>query len=571
MVDDEAAAVVASATPAVLLLDRAAPDATPRSGLPEGLPEGLSDGLPEARPVRAATRRGRARAGDRTTPPPSEAARFTSDVPRGRRGSATPGRTSARRTLARRVTALSTLLLLGVALVPQQPAAPVPAAAPGPARLPTYARIDLYQEGVTVDGDGRPGEVATGRSAPFFAGTHVLDPAAVTLVGALGGQPPTAGTPGASRSAAQAQAAGQQGWLAHGTVPGTGGPYEDMARAALLDLHTLDLPGGAAVAGWSPRWRYVWPRDSAFVAVALARTGHVDDALEILRFLDGVQEPDGSFQARYEPDGSGPPDDRGVQTDGTGWALWAAGLVLAEVHDPEQRRAAAEQLRPLVVRSTEHALDLVARTGLPPASADYWETPEQELTLGTAAPVVAGLQQAAVVLPLVGDTGLARAASDAAKRSQVELVRAFAPTGYARYAAGGHRDAATAFLLPPFLRVPPPGARTAWRESAPTMLRPASGLAPGAGWRDDGVSWTPQTSLYAWLAAESGDVPLARRWLDFLDQHRTATGSIPEKVLADGSPAAVAPLTWSAACTLLALDALDRREDSLTSSRPPHG
>ena len=30
-----------------------------------------------------------------------------------------------------------------------------------------------------------------------------------------------------------------------------------------------------------------------------------------------------------------------------------------------------------------------------------------------------------------------------------------------------------------------------------------------------------------------------------------------EKVLADGSPAAVAPLGWSAACVLLALDALD--------------
>ncbi|MGY4643812.1 glycoside hydrolase family 15 [Cellulomonas sp. URHB0016] len=491
----------------------------------------------------------------------------------GPHGPRTPPTSSrpTRRTIVQRVTALSVVILLGAALVPQHPVDRVPAAEPAPARLPTYAHIDLYQEGVTVTAGGRRAEVAPGRAAPFFTGTHVLDPAAVTLVDALGGLPRTAASPGTSRTAAAAQAAAQRAWLAHGTVPGSGGPYEDMARAALLDLDTLDLPGGAAVAGWSEHWRYVWPRDSAFVAVALARTGHVDDALEVLGFLDRVQAPDGSFQARYEPDGSGPPDDRGVQVDGTGWAVWAAGLVLAEVPDPGQRRSAAARLRPLVVRSTEHALRLVAETGLPPASADYWETPEQELTLGTAAPIVAGLQQAAVVLPLTGDVALAQAASEAAGRSRLELVRAFAPTGYARYAAGGHRDAATAFLLPPFLRVPPPGARTAWRESAPTMLRPASGLAPGAGWRDDGVSWTPQTSLYAWLAAESGDVSRAHGWLDFLDGHRTATGSIPEKVLADGSPAAVAPLAWSAACTLLAIDALDRRDDRLASTALPPG
>jgi GH15 family glucan-1,4-alpha-glucosidase len=63
--------------------------------------------------------------------------------------------------------------------------------------------------------------------------------------------------------------------------------------------------------------------------------------------------------------------------------------------------------------------------------------------------------------------------------------------------------------------------------------------------------------LYAWVAAEAGATDLADGWLAFLDSHRTPSGSLPEKVLADGSPAAVAPLGWSAACALLALDALD--------------
>ena len=40
------------------------------------------------------------------------------------------------------------------------------------------------------------------------------------------------------------------------------------------------------------------------------------------------------------------------------------------------------------------------------------------------------------------------------------------------------------------------------------------------------------------------------------DAHRTSAGALPEKVLADGSPAAVAPLAWTAATVLLTLDRL---------------
>ena len=48
----------------------------------------------------------------------------------------------------------------------------------------------------------------------------------------------------------------------------------------------------------------------------------------------------------------------------------------------------------------------------------------------------------------------------------------------------------------------------------------------------------------------------AREILSWLAAHRTEQGSLPEKVLHDGRPAQVAPLAWTAANTLLALDAL---------------
>ena len=113
-------------------------------------------------------------------------------------------------------------------------------------------------------------------------------------------------------------------WLADGRVPEVpelGG--STMVQNALRDLETLSLPYGVPVAGWAPAWRYVWPRDSAFAASALARTGHIAEARRILNFLSAAQPASGQFQARYRPDGSGPPDDRGLQLDGSGWAVWA--------------------------------------------------------------------------------------------------------------------------------------------------------------------------------------------------------------------------------------------------------
>ena len=86
------------------------------------------------------------------------------------------------------------------------------------------------------------------------------------------------------------------------------------------------------------------------------------------------------------------------------------------------------------------------------------------------------------------------------------------------------------------------------------MLRPADGRAPGGSWPEDGVSWSNATASYALTAAALGDRATATRWLRWLDEHRTSAGSLPEKVLADGRPASVAPLAWSAAVAVLAAD-----------------
>jgi glucoamylase len=350
----------------------------------------------------------------------------------------------------------------------------------------------------------------------------------------------------------------QAAWLAEGTVPSVAGLDTDMVPVALLDLHVLSKPYGVPVAGWSQLWRYVWPRDSALAASALARTGHFADAERIVGFLQQVQPESGLFQARYLPDGSGVPDDRGIELDGIGWALWATDQVAAEL-SPAARTAFLERHQRLIDRSTQAALRSISTpSALPSASADYWEVKEERLTLATAAVVCAGLESSAQLYGMLGDVEQADAAVAGATRLRAAVKKNFGHNGYPRHLGEGSDsvDLGVDFLLPPLTSSIDQTVVRAWDRAAPLMARPAGGLAPGGSWRRDGVSWTNATASRGMTAAfiDHRDEALARlRWLD---QHRTAAGSLPEKVLPNGQPAAVSPLAWTAAAVVITADEL---------------
>lgn len=432
-----------------------------------------------------------------------------------------------RRLLSRVVLAAAVVVLVSGASAFQRPRAEDPGS---------------YSDGVAVDIDGRVHLLPADSGAVLLPGSRVLAP-----------QSSDADDPSAA-AAAQELAQEQQDWLASGWLPQE---YRDMVAGALLDMKVLSRDGGTTAA-FNTNWRYVWPRDSSFVAAAFAVSGHVDDAVQTLLFLQRVQGADGSFEARYLPDGSGTPDDRVPQTDGTGWALWAMDVLVREA-GPERREELLAALDPLLKRSTAFLLAQVDNSrSLPAPSSDYWEHRERVVTLGTAAPVLAGLQAASRLHSHAGDEPTAEQTAAAAARTSAAIATFFGPHHYSRYPGPSHPDAASAFVLPPFTTGPLPGAVEAWSHSVAPMMRPAGGLAPGGGWRELNLSWTPQTALYALAAASNGDEEQARHWLDWIEDHRTPIGAIPEKVNSLGDPSGPAPLTWTGALVVLTVAELER-------------
>ncbi len=342
-------------------------------------------------------------------------------------------------------------------------------------------------------------------------------------------------------------------WIASGTDPGAGTQWADMSYWALRDIRALWADHALPPAGAAPQWGYFWPRDGAFAAVALDRTGH---PTEVKQILDGIAslpfDKIEGFDARYTLDGGTVVDrPRGPQSDGCGWVLWAIGSIRAYGETPLPE--SANELRD---RCVTH-LDLLTKGGtrLPPASPDYWEVAVSSVSLGTVAPMAAGLLAATDDYDAVGEPAKAAAARVTAGGLDAAMRLRFSP-GYERFGDLGELDAAITFLMPPFA-VETPEVAQMWSKYQIDALRPAGGLAPGAAWKEDGTSWTPETALAAYTAAASGRTEEATRWLDWLDQHRAPWGSLPEKVTGSALPAGPAPLMWTDALVLLTLAELN--------------
>lgn len=334
--------------------------------------------------------------------------------------------------------------------------------------------------------------------------------------------------------------------------------YDDLVRHALADLDALTLPNGATLAGQNGPWRYVWPRDASFVAVARCATGQYDDALKVLSFLNSVRPSTGRWEARYTATGQHVGDGREPQLDASGWVLWATWFCRA-----------GRQYWDLVEESADQILHELGPDGLPAPSPDYWERSEKELTLGTVAPLLTGLRSAVRIAADQKHPAEAARWQAALDKLSTATDRVFGPDyprtpsratsflepGVEPISLSGGADSFVTVLGPPFAPARPV-VSTAISNSRAVLTQPNGGVTPGEDWRVDGVSWTPETALFALSAAARGDQAEARTLLTWLDQHRTKAGALPEKINRDLEPAGEAPLAWTAALVVLTNTAL---------------
>lgn len=181
--------------------------------------------------------------------------------------------------------------------------------------------------------------------------------------------------------------------------------------------------------------------------------------------------------------------------------------------------------------------------------------------IGTAAPLLAGLNASADLAREMNRPDDAARWSAAAGRLSAGISKRFAPLGYQRTVDGQHgHDSAVAFMAPPFNAAPADLPR-ALDTTYKALRLPNGGLTPGndptAPW--GGNAWTPSTSFFALAWAGTGKTAKARQVLDWVLSQRNSLGELPEKVNRAGRPSSVAPLAWTGSITLLSLVALDGR------------
>jgi hypothetical protein len=306
-------------------------------------------------------------------------------------------------------------------------------------------------------------------------------------------------------------------WLRKARPLGEGAPAwaTQMYQRSLLTLHALtDARSGAVVAGARDGWAYVWPRDAAATAMALAAAGYRGEAKRVTRFLLGL---DLDRAARFHGDGS-PVAGRATQGDAIGWvgaAAQAAGLI----------------------GSYRHAAHIL--TGGKPipwrTRADYREQEPGDY-LGNA---------------------LASAADVSEFSRHIWGESSDTPSGMGLMREGGNPDSgldsAAAWAVRPF------STPRLYPAARATLIRLASqstpyGITPGEDWSGGEDPWSAPTAWTAWSLAALGERRTALRLLAELRRAATPAGALPERVdAATGIPRSTTPLAWSHAFAILAL------------------
>jgi len=383
-----------------------------------------------------------------------------------------------------------------------------------------------------------------------------------------------------------------RGWVGSHVDPGGKLPPEvvDLYIRSLLTIRTqIDNHGGVVAANDSDimqfnrdTYTYVWPRDGAFVSMALTRAGQTEVVRRFLRFCAEAQTKDGYLLHKYNPDGSA----------GSSWHPWyrsrqsvlpiqgdETALPLLALWRHFERTQDFEFLHAMYQKFVRRAASFLMQytepeTGLPLQSYDLWEEHRGVFTYTTAA-TAAGLRAAGNISAALGHYRHADQYGEAADRMTEAMLfhlydegtKCFLKKIKRENGATIERDStpdASIGILWMFDILPPDDPRvvsTIQRlERALTVHSPIGGMARyQSDYYQSVVPPTPEIPGNPWIittlwftqwriatAKTLDDLKRPLEDLQWVAARASVAGMLPEQMNPlTGAPLSVSPLTWS--------------------------
>ncbi len=321
-------------------------------------------------------------------------------------------------------------------------------------------------------------------------------------------------------------------------------------------------------------YAYVWPRDAAYSALALARAGDLSVAKRFFEFCNSVITKDGYFMHKYLPDKSlgsswhpwilNGETQLPIQEDETALVVWS----LAEYYKHSKDLEFIENLyNSLIERAGNFMVAYRDElTGLPKQSYDIWEE-KHGITTFTASSVYGALISTASFAKLLGKKDRERFYLNAAKEIREGILTHLVDVeagGFAKMIQMHQRktvydhtaDMSSVYGLFTFgvLEVDDPRLKNAFSETV-QRLSVGTGIARYEhdsyyAVSDKSNPWIITTLWYAEYliaaAKNEEDFEDVRKIFEWVEEHSQSTGVLSEQITSTtGEQCSVAPLAWS--------------------------